>query len=602
MDWQYICRYTGYMSEGTQRRLAAIVSADVVGYSRLMGADEAGTHTRLQARFADLVLPLINRHRGRLVKLMGDGLLAEFPSVVDAVDWAVKVQSEVAQLNEAEDDTAKIEYRVGVNLGDVIVDGDDIFGDGVNVAARLQETAKAGGIAISDIVQGQIRDRLDAVFSDGGSVAMKNIAQPVHIWRWPAETTQAITDPADEGGTALPLPDKPSIAVLPFDNMSGDVEQEFFADGISEDIITDLSRIRWLFVIARNSSFVFKGKAIDVRQIARELGVRYLLEGSVRKAANRVRITAQLIDAETSNHLWAERYDRDLDDIFAVQDEITEKVAGAIEPAILAAEGLRARNRSSDDLNAWEALMRAVSAFWRLTEKDTLEAINLLESTTESYPEYAPAYSMLAFALLFSAQAGWRDFASVRDGAAKLAKRAVDLDDQDAWAHVVLGYMHTMNRETAAAIKQFTDAIELNPNFASAYGWRGFAKAHAGLSRESIEDANIALRLSPKDPQNSVFHASISLAHFLAGRYEDCIEEAQEIVRQRPGFPSAQRMLCVALARSGKIEEARAHLDTLMKLQPNISASQLRRTLPYPSPEHLEQFVGGLVIAGLPDE
>lgn len=431
---------------------------------------------------------------------------------------------------------------------------------------------------------------------------MKNIKQPVHVWRWPAQITQTTADPVDDGRTTLPLPDKPSIAVLPFDNMSGDAEQEFFADGIAEDIITDLSRIHWLFVIARNSSFVFKGHSIDVRQVARELGVRYLLEGSVRKAANRVRITVQLIDAETSNHLWAERYDRELDDIFAVQDEITEKVAGAIEPAIIAAEGHRARNRSSQDLGAWELLMRAVSDFWRLAEKDAVEAIGYLETATERYPQYAPAHSMLAFVLLFSAQSGWRDLASVRDEAAKLANQAIDLDDQDTWAHVVLGYMHTMNRETTAAIKRFTQAIELNPNFASAYGWRSFTKAHAGLSKEAIEDANIASRLSPKDPQNSIFHAGISLAHFLAGRYEDCIEEAQEMVRQRPGFPSALRMLCVALARSGKIDQARVHLDMLMRLQPNISASQLRRTLPYPSREHLEQFVGGLIIAGLPEE
>ena len=590
------------MSEATQRRLAAIVSADVVGYSRLMGADEAGTHARLQARFADLVLPRINRHRGRLVKLMGDGLLAEFPSVIDAVDWAVTIQTEVAQLNETEHDAARIEYRVGVNLGDVIVDGDDIFGDGVNVAARLQEIAEPGGVAISDIVQGQIRNRLDADFSDGGNVEMKNIAQPVHVWRWPAETTHAAADSADEDRTILPLPDKPSIAILPFNNMSGDAEQEYFADGITEDIITDLSRIRWLFVIARNSSFVFKGQAIDVRQVAQELGVRYLLEGSVRKAANRVRITAQLIDAETSDHLWAERYDRELNDIFEVQDEITEKVAGAIEPAILAAEGLRARNRSSNDLGAWELLMRAVSAFWRLAEKDTIEAIGYLETATERYPQYAPAYSMRAFVLLFSAHIGWRDLASVRDEVEKLANQAVDLDDQDAWAYVVLGYMHFMNRETSAAINQFTHAIELNPNLASAYGWRGFTRAHAGLSEEAIEDGNTAFRLSPKDPQNTIFHASIGLAHFFAGRYDDCLEETQKIMRRRPGFVSGQRMLCVVLARSGRIEEAKAQFKILMELQPNISASQLRRTLPYPSPELLEQFVGGLVIAGLPED
>ena len=501
---------------------------------------------------------------------------------------AIKVQEGLAGQES-------ITLRVGVHMGDITHEEEDIFGDGVNIASRLQEIARPGGIVISDIARRSIDGKLAANFVDLGVQGLKNIVEPITVYGW--GMTEAATKVAN-----LPLPDKPSIAVLPFDNMSGDPEQEYFADGITEDITTNLSRIRWLFVIARNSSFVFKGQAIDVRQISRELGVRYLLEGSVRKAANRVRITAQLIDAQTSNHIWAERYDRELTDLFAVQDEITEKVAGAIEPAIFAAEGLRVRDRSSSDLGAWELLIRAVSAFWRFSEEDIAKAITLLETATERYPQYAPAHSMLAFALLFAAQMGWRELSSIREKAELLAEKAFNLDDQDAWAHVVLGYMQTMNRNTELAVQEFSRAIDLNPNFASAYGWRGLAKAHAEMSSEAIEDANIGLRLSPKDPQNIIFHAAIALAHFLAGRYDESINSAKEVVRQRPGYLAGYRMQCTALARSGRTAEAQTCLKRLLELQPNLSASLLRRTLPYPSSDHLEQFVGGLVIAGLPEE
>ncbi|MFP6749539.1 MAG: adenylate/guanylate cyclase domain-containing protein, partial [Alphaproteobacteria bacterium] len=342
------------MSEAPQRRLAAIVSADVVGYSRLMGADEAGTHARLQARFGDLVQPKLIEHRGRVVKLMGDGLLAEFSSVVDAVNWAVAVQTEAAQLNHGESDDKRIEYRVGINLGDVIVDGDDIFGDGVNVAARLQESAEPGGVAISDIVQGQIRDKLDVDFSDSGDVEMKNIAQPVHVWRWHAIERGSAPHAAAEQGAALPLPEKPSIAVLPFDNMSGDPEQEYFSDGISEEIITALSKFRWFFVSARNSTFTYKGQAVEITQVGRELGVRYVLEGSVRRAGGTLRINAQLTDGQTRNHLWAEIFDRDRQDIFALQDDVIGKIVDALKINLTADEKRKLANLPTDNPEAYQ--------------------------------------------------------------------------------------------------------------------------------------------------------------------------------------------------------------------------------------------------------
>jgi TolB-like protein len=397
------------------------------------------------------------------------------------------------------------------------------------------------------------------------------------------------------------LPDKPSIAVLPFDNMSGDTEQEYFSDGITEDIITNLSRIHWLFVIARNSSFVFKGQAVDIRQVSRELGVRYVLEGSVRKAGNKVRITAQLIDAQTSEHLWAERYDRDLTDIFAVQDEITENVAGAIEPAILAAEGLRARSRSEDDIGAWDMVMQAVSAILRMTQEDNARAITLLEVAVARFPAYGPAHSMLSFAMLFAGQMGWTDLTQVREAAGELAHKALVLDDQDPWAHGALGYMHVMDRNSNEAILAYSKAIDLSPNFAAGYGWRSFAKAHAGLFEEAIEDAEVAIRLSPKDPQNAIFVGAKALSHYLSGRYDEAVRGSEECVRMRPGFVSTQRLRCAALAQSGRIEEAQAALEAVKKLQPDVSAGLLRRTLPYSSPEYLEKFLDGLRMAGLPD-
>jgi TolB-like protein/Flp pilus assembly protein TadD len=407
--------------------------------------------------------------------------------------------------------------------------------------------------------------------------------------------------PEAEKIDALPLPDKPSIAVLPFDNMSGDTEQEYFSDGITEDIITNLSRIHWLFVIARNSSFVFKGQAVDIRQVSRELGVRYVLEGSVRKAGNKVRITAQLIDAQTSEHLWAERYDRDLTDIFAVQDEITENVAGAIEPAILAAEGLRARSRSEDDIGAWDMVMQAIAAFMRMTEEDHSKMVALLEAAVERYPGYGPAHSMLSFALLFASQMGWTDLAEVRETAGKLARKALVLDDRDPWAHGALGYAHAMDRNSDEAILEYGKAIDLSPNFAGGYGWRAFVKAHAGLSEEAIADANMAIRLSPKDPLNVIYVGARGLAHYLAGRYDEAVTATEECSRLRPGFVAGHRLRCAALARAGRMEEARAALETVRELQPDISAGLLRRTLPYSSPEYLEKFIEGLRMAGLPD-
>src|SRR5271165_4084812 len=389
------------MAQHANRRLAAIVSADVAGYSRLMGADEEGTLGRLKTLRAELIDPKIAEHGGRIVKTTGDGLLLEFSSVVGAERCVVEVQTAMALRNADLPQDRRIEFRIGVNLGDIIIDGDDIFGDGVNVAARLQESAKPVGICVSSRVHDDVRDRLDLGFDDGGEQSLKNIARPVRIWQWNAgATSTAAPDPA---GRALPLPEKPSIAVLPFANMSGDPEQEYFADGIAEDVITLLSKSRALFVIARNSSFTYKGRAVDVKQVGRELGVRYVLEGSVRKAGNRVRVTTQLIEAATGGHLWAERYDRDLTDIFAVQDEITASVSAAILPTMERSERERAARKPPDSLDAWECYHRGMWHFAKIEAGETALAQDFFERAIALDPGFAAAQAAMTVAILTAA-------------------------------------------------------------------------------------------------------------------------------------------------------------------------------------------------------
>ncbi|MCC6947691.1 MAG: winged helix-turn-helix domain-containing protein [Bradyrhizobiaceae bacterium] len=400
------------------------------------------------------------------------------------------------------------------------------------------------------------------------------------------------------GSLAPRLPEKPSIAVLPFTNMSGDPEQEYFSDGITEDIINALSRLRWFFVIARNSTFVYKGQPADVRQVGRDLGVRYVLEGSVRKSGQRVRITSQLLDATTSNQIWSERYDRELTDIFALQDEITASVTSAIEPKLLAAEGLRSEARSTEDLDAWDMVARAVSLFWKLTAADSANAIVILRQAVERHPDYAPAHSMLAFALLASGYVGWIPPGTERDFAARLARRAAELDDSDPWAHMALGYFEFTGRHTDEAVRHFKAALDLNPNFAAAEGSIGFALALDGRSEEAIVHFDQAIRMSPRDPFNSFFFVGIAAAHYLAGHYTEAIKWARQAVQLRPGYMGAHRILCASLAQSDQIEEARAALKTLRELLPNISIAAIREGVPYTA-RPMEHFIEGMRKAGV---
>jgi TolB-like protein len=412
-------------------------------------------------------------------------------------------------------------------------------------------------------------------------------------------SSPALDSASMRGLAAAPkLPDKPSIAVLPFINMSGNPEQEYFSDGITEDIINALSRLRWFFVIARNSTFAYKGQAVDPKQLGRDLGIRYILEGSVRRSGQRVRISAQLLDAINGSYIWSEKYDRELTDIFALQDEITASVTSAIEPKLLAAEGLRTETRSAEDLDAWDMVARALSHFWKLTAPDSAAAIAILKHAVQLYPNYAPAHSMLAFALFMSAYVGWIPPGTDAEFAAQLASRAVELDDSDPWGHLALGYYESTRRRTDEAVQHFRDALDLNPNFAAATGSIGFVCSKGGRSDDAIRYFEQALRMSPRDPFNSFVFVGIAVAHYMAARYDDAVKWARQAVQLRPGYIGAHRILCASLAQAGEIAEAQAIMVTLRKLQPDISIVCLRQSLLY-TPEPMERFLNGLRKAGL---
>jgi len=406
------------------------------------------------------------------------------------------------------------------------------------------------------------------------------------------------TRAATPSSNALALPERPSIAVLAFANLSSDAEQDYFADGISEDIITGLSKLRWFFVIARNSSFIYKGKAIDIRQVGRELGVRYLLEGSVRKSASRVRITAQLIDADSGKHLWADRYDRDLADIFALQDDITKKVVAAIEPKLLEAEGIRSQHRSPEDLGAWDMLIRANSLFWRLTKDESQAAIALLKQLVQRHPLYAPAHSMLAFVLLVSRQGGWHMMEPQVMQAATLAARAVELDDSDPWAHLALGFVAFTRRCTDDAVEEFQRALDLNPNFAAAHGFLGCALAFDARSDQAIDHIEQAIRMNPHDPQNALLNAALAAAHYQAGRYGEAVGIADKAIQQRFELTNGHRIYVASLAQAGRTDEARAALARLQKLHPDNSIAWIERNVPY-TPGPMAKFLEGFRKAGL---
>jgi len=577
----------------TTRRLAAILAADVAGYSRLMGVDEEGTLERLKALRREVVDPKIAEHYGRIVKTTGDGVLVEFASVVDAVRCAVAVQQAMLERNTEVVADNRIELRIGINLGDVIVEGDDLYGDGVNIAARIEALAEPGGVFVSNTVHDHVRDRLPLAFEDLGEQQVKNIARPVRVYR--VRDVGGAANSPSAFQPALPLPDKPSIAVLPFQNISGDPEQEYFADGMVEEIITALSRIRWLFVIARNSSFTYKGKAVDVKQVGRELGVRYVLEGSVRKGGNRVRITAQLIEAETGAHLWADRFDGSLEDVFELHDQVAISVAGVIEPALQAAEVRRSSVRPTSDLTAYDLYLRALANFPWFGKEQMAGATELFEQAVAIDPDFAPALAWAAVChTRFRLDGYAEDPETSRRKAKSLADRALARagGDPGVLANVAITLGDDENAEITSAIALIDQSLALNPSSARAWFISGLLRVLAGECDEAIKHVETCLRLSPRDPVGVPLYIMGS-AYFFSRRFAEAAEKLALSVRAYAGWHLPYRTLAACYAHMGRLDDARAVIDQLRAVGP-VTATEINR---YRLAEDRELLLSGLRLA-----
>jgi len=577
------------------RRLAAIVVADVVGYSRLVERNEAATLAALKQRRVEILRPLVNLHKGRIVKFMGDGALLEFASAVSAVRCAIELQAAMAAANVpiAEDDA--IVLRIGINVGDVVVEGSDILGDGVNIAARLEALAEPGGICISDAICRQVQGKIDLPVEDMGEKSLKNIAAPVRAYR--------IRGQKPPTHSALPLPDRPSIAVLPFQNMSGDAEQDYFADGIVEDIITALSRMRWLFVIARNSSFAYKGRAVDIKQVGRELGVRYVLEGSVRKSGNRVRITGQLIDASTAAHLWANRYDGQLEDVFDLQDKITDSVVGAIAPKLEQAEIERSRRKPTENLDAYDHYLRGMANVHLWTHEGNRDALVHFYKAIELDSKFAAAYGMAARCYSQRKAMGWQiDVSHDVAETARLAKRAVELGPEDALALSASGVALAFVVGNYAEGDALTDlALTHNPNLAWAWLFGGWTKLWIGEFETGIERVRHAMRLSPNDPQIFIMQDAMVAAEFCLGHYAEALQWAVKALRGKP-LPLTEHFAASSSAHLGRLDEARERVAQILRANPALRISHLREIYPeLRRQEDFARFADGLRRAGLPD-
>jgi adenylate cyclase len=603
------------------RRLAAILAADVAGYSRLMGADEEGTLERLKALRRELLDPKIAEHHGRIVKTTGDGLLVEFASIVDAVRCAVAVQQAMPERNTGVAADNRIELRIGINLGDVIVENDDLYGDGVNIAARIEALADAGGVFVSNTVHDHVRDRLPFVFEDLGEQQVKNITRPVRVYRVRAALTHpdanapgsplsrsagegadpriTVRGEAGEGSSpVLPLPDKPSIAVLPFANMSGDPEQEYFADGMVEEIITALSRYPSLFVIARNSCFTYKNRAVDVKQVGRELGVRYVLEGGLRKAGNRIRVTAQLVEAETGKHVWAERYDRELADIFAVQDEISEAVTIAIAPAIAGAEQQRAMRKPPGSLDAWAAYQRGLWHASKATTEDNALAQKLFQQAIDLDPTFSGAYVGLAMAQIQAANFLTRGRVETMRSTEALARRALALDGADAEARSLLCGTLFCRGDYEGALAEGERALAMAPNLAIAHHMLGAALIFSGRPKEGVGALERSIRLDPRDPRSELRLNQLALGFYLSREYAAAVEVAKRAIRSYPDFPNPYRWLAAALGQLDRIEEAKEALRAAMAVVPASFQRSVRERMPWMRPEDHAHMLEGLRKAG----
>jgi TolB-like protein/class 3 adenylate cyclase/Tfp pilus assembly protein PilF len=589
--------------ERMQRRLAAVLAADVAGYSRLMGADEVGTLEALKSHRREVVDPAITEHRGRIVKTTGDGLLVEFSSAVDAVTCAMVVQSKMAERNQTF--VPAIAFRIGINVGDIIIDADDIFGDGVNVAARVENECEPGGVCLSGSAFEQVRGKTDFTFDDLGEKSLKNIERPVRLYAArpaaPLEASQ--TDSSFKVKQPLQLPDKPSIAVLPFQNMSGDPEQEYFADGMVEDIITALSRIKWLFVIARNSSFAYKGKSIDIRQVGRELGVRYVLEGSVRKAGNRVRITGQLIEASTANHIWAEKFDSPLDDIFDLQDQVTTQVVATISPRLQQSELERANRKPTENLTAYDYYLRGFAKRHNSKREVFVEALPLLKMAIELDEGYAQAYAAIAFWYVLLITYGWSENREQENAEAVwFARKALELNTEDSLVLAQAGYTLA---HIAGEFEDGADFLEraatADPNFAMAWYLRGLVNVFMGNYDEAIAQLERSLRLSPFDPVAFAAYNGLAYSNLFSGRNDKATEWAELSVRHNPNYLGSRRILLACYAASGNTEAAKAVWDVARRMDPTQRVSDIRKRYPLRRDEDVAKLVECFRMVGMPE-
>ncbi len=576
-----------------QRRLAAILAADIAGYSRLIGADEAGTLAAVRLIWAEQFNPAVSSFRGRVVKVMGDGALVEFASAVDAVECAVAIQEAMATRNLGQPAAKPVEFRIGINLGDIVIEGDDILGDGVNIAARLEGHAPRGGILVSESVYTQVRGKTRVAFTDAGELTLKNIETPVRAWRWAGQA------PTSAPKDAFPVSDAtPSIAVLPFANMSGDAEQDFFADGLVDDIITSLSKLAGLRVIARNSSFVFKGRAVDVREAAKQLGVRYILEGSVRKSANRVRITAQLIDAMSGSHVWAERYDRAIDDIFAVQDEITLVVATEMQVRLTEGEQARLRYTTTHNVEAWSHWVKGLSYYRQETSKESFgPALACWQRALALDPNSASLNAMIGLQHVADARfCWWDDRQTALDKARGYAERALELDPENADANITSSFVLLLEKQYDQAVARIRKAVRVAPGSADAASYASFILASAGFPEEAVAHGERAITLSPHYPP--YYLGVLGNAYRLAGRVEKAIAAFKAFNDRSPGFGLAD--LVIIYQQGGRVEEARQTVEQLLSIRRGFTIAAWTDTQFRADTARLETDIAALHAAGLP--
>jgi adenylate cyclase len=587
--------------ERVQRRLAAVLAADVAGYSRLMGRDEERTLAQLKTLRKTLVDPAIATHRGRIVKTTGDGVLVEFASAVDAARCAIEIQRQMADLSGAMPPELRIEFRIGIHVGDIIIDDDDIFGDGVNIAARLEGIAEPGGVCISDDTHRQIRGKIDIAFEDIGKQSLKNIAEPMDAWRMrPAgEATPIVGSVSKIQG--LPLPDKPSIVVLPFDNMSAEPGQDYLADGIVEAITAALSCIRSFFVIARSSAFTYKGRATNARDVGKELGVAYLLEGSVQKAGNRLRIIVQLIETEGGAHVWSSRFDGALDEFFDLQDRITEQVAGALQPSIRIAEIERSRRKRPQDLGSYDLTMRALPHVWALEKEESARALELLEKALAIDPEYPLALSLAGWCHAQRSVYNWADdIAASQTMARSLAERAAEMSGDDPVILAVLGAVHTFVRNHGTARVLLERAVTLDPNAAWAWNRLGWLEAYADQSQKAIANFERSLRLSPMDPMNFNNYVGMGSAHEVAQEYDEAAAFYLRALEERPNASWLYRNIASSLSGAGRVDEAKQAFAEMLRYYPDLTISKFKQAMVC-TPATLDRMGENLRKLGLPE-